>query len=110
MQAQGALFTATLLSPGQMSDAHGALRSELSRGKTLHEALLKEVHTCCQHILGHTRRGGLTMDSEGGVHALYAYIITYIGRVVDVILMCEFVKLHILTCTYSIHGVTRCTV
>ena len=76
MQAWDALFTAALLSPGQMSDAHGALRSELSRGKTLHEALLKEVHTCCQHILGHTRRGGLTTDSAGGVHAQYVYIIT----------------------------------
>ena len=51
-----------LFSLAQMSDAHSATRFELGSGKVLHEALLKEAHRCCQHILGHTRKGGLTLD------------------------------------------------
>ena len=73
-----------------MSDAHGALRLELSRSKALHEALLKEAHTCCQHILGHTRKGGRSVDSLLGntymyvqsvcLHA-YVYVHTYCAYV-----------------------------
>ena len=71
-----------------MSDAHGALRLELSRSKALHEALLKEAHTCCQHILGHTKKGGPSVDSLLGKRTcmysayvqsvcLHAYVYTH---------------------------------
>ena len=71
-----------------MSDAHSALRSELNRGKMVHDALLKEVHTCCQHILGCSRKGESTMDSESNacvvhtltsvfIHNTYCHMYTY---------------------------------